>query len=201
MTSDPNNPAVGILVPPTPNEWRRNLILGRDYYGIADGNGNAIRNDDGASYYTHSNNVIYAPGNPGIQFNGGTQIQTRHNLYLLTTAAWNLGPTPDAAAVYNDTIVDAPVMFSGQCDGFYTEIKSGVAPGIYTGDWNLGVMNSTGHSSDLGGNFSHYFCGGSLTQWQQNTSGQDLRSHVCINVDGQCGSEMWLQRAREMLWV
>ena len=51
ITSDPSDPEVGILVPPTHNEWRRNLVLGRDFYGIADGNGNAIRNDDGASSF------------------------------------------------------------------------------------------------------------------------------------------------------
>jgi len=61
------------------NEWRRNLILGRDYYGIRDGNGNGLRNDDGASYYKHSHNIIYRTG---MQFNGGTQIHTFDNLFL-----------------------------------------------------------------------------------------------------------------------
>jgi hypothetical protein len=40
--------------------------------------------------------VLYAANsNPGVQFNGGTQIYTQGNLILLTSAAWNLGPTPD----------------------------------------------------------------------------------------------------------
>lgn len=57
ITSDLVDPTIGVLIPPTNNEWRRNLVLARDYFGIRDGNGNALRNDDGASYYTHSNNV------------------------------------------------------------------------------------------------------------------------------------------------
>jgi hypothetical protein len=66
ITSDPSDPAVGVLVPPSPNEWRRNLVMSRDYYGIADLNGDAIRHDDGASYYTDSYNVIYSPGHQGV---------------------------------------------------------------------------------------------------------------------------------------
>ena len=28
ITSDPTDPALGIVIPPTHNQWRRNLILG-----------------------------------------------------------------------------------------------------------------------------------------------------------------------------
>ena len=70
IMSDPNDPARDILVPPTMNEWRRNLILGRNYYGVRDGMGNGLRNDDGASYYTHSRNVIYRTGT-GMRNTGG----------------------------------------------------------------------------------------------------------------------------------
>ena len=33
ITSDPSDPAVAIVIPPSHNEWRRNLILGRDFHG------------------------------------------------------------------------------------------------------------------------------------------------------------------------
>ena len=62
----------------------------------------------------------------------------------MTTAGWNLGPTPDVAGVFNDTIVDAHVLFTGNCHGFLNETKPNVRPGVYTGDWNLAVANSTG---------------------------------------------------------
>ena len=91
------------------------------FTGIADLNGDAIRNDDGASFYTHSNNVVYAPKNPGVQFNGGTQIYPIGNLYLLTGAGWLLASVPDVAGIFNDTVVDALPhgLFNGACDGFY----------------------------------------------------------------------------------
>ena len=33
ITSHPSDPAVGILVPAEYNQWRRNLVLGRNYFG------------------------------------------------------------------------------------------------------------------------------------------------------------------------
>eukprot|EP01050_Picozoa_sp_SAG11_P010934 SAG11_NODE_1125_length_5773_cov_1.928974_5_plen_211_part_00 len=207
-------------------------------------------------------------------------------------------------------------MFTGNCAGFLKATKDGVKPGIYTGDWNLGVANSTGQgawappvpsppppplpplgecSSPVAGwslaveptaklagkassaaacallcgrhctgytwhdhtcagyanacyttfdrhawadgsresaghhsaichhgqvparsaalgngveksrstpeSFSGYFCGGSLEAWQRSTKGQDSHSHTCTNSNGECSSEKWLQRAREMLWA
>ena len=91
------------------------------FTGIADLNGDAIRNDDGASFYTHSNNVVYAPKNPGVQFNGGTQIYSIGNLYLLTGAGLLLASVPDVAGIFNDTVVDALPhgLFNGACDSFY----------------------------------------------------------------------------------
>jgi len=47
ITSSEADPKVGILVPEKYNEWRRNFILARDFYGIRDGNGDGLRNDDG----------------------------------------------------------------------------------------------------------------------------------------------------------
>ena len=98
ITSDPDDPAVGILYPPPSyNEWRRNLILVRDYAGVKDGYGDGLRNDDGASFYKHSNNVLFQGGN-GIQFNGGTNIFAHNNLFIRTS--WHLGPTPDVAGAF-----------------------------------------------------------------------------------------------------
>jgi len=51
--------------------------------------------------------VIYAPKNPGVQFNGGTDIYSIGNLYLLTGAGWLLASIPDVAGIFNDTVVDA----------------------------------------------------------------------------------------------
>lgn len=59
-------------------------------------------------------------------------------------------------------------------------------------------LDSTlGHAED----FSQFFCGGSLADWQRNTKGQDMHSSTCTNAKGECGSAMWLQRARELLWA
>ena len=80
VISDPSDPAVGRLIPPTYNRWWRNLILARNYWGVRDGNGNGLRNDDGASFYNHTGNVLYRGD---IEFNGGTNIFTYNNLYLL----------------------------------------------------------------------------------------------------------------------
>ena len=244
-------------------------------------------------------------------------MATRHNLYILTTAGWNLGPTPDVAGVFNDTIVDAANLFTGNCKGFLNATKAGVKLGIYTGDWNLAVTNSTpvlpspspppappspsspawpplghcspavaawslaeepgarlvgktdtapacallckgrctgytwhdktcagfqndcyatfephawqngrhidaGHHSGIcnnggghpnalslaelsalgtGADLSHFFCGGSLAEWQHDTKGQDMHTRTCSNTDGECSSEIWIKLAREMLWA
>ena len=208
ITSDPSNPAVGIVIPPTHNEWRRNLILGRDFHGIADLNGDAIRNDDGASFYTHSKNVIYAPRNPGVQFNGGTDIFSVGNLYLQTGSGWLLASIPDVAGIHNDTIVDALPhgLFGGACGGFFSnspQAKSKNAkPGIYNGNWNLGVFNSTGDGkgTEIA---DHFFCGESLSRWQGRlvSKGQDEDSGTCTNANGECSSARWLSQARQMLWA
>ena len=194
VTSSDADPAVGILVPPRYNEWRRNLVLKRDYYGVRDGNGNGLRNDDGSSFYKHSNNVlVYA----GLQFNGGTQIWSYNN--LLIEGVWNLGPTPDAARHFNNTVVDngKNIQNGGDCTGFWKSTKPGVAPGIYTGDFNLGVSNATGQG-DV--DWDTFYCGHSLAEWQAHT-GQDVHSrHVTANGDGMYDSPTILKAARAMLW-
>lgn len=82
-----------MLVPPTLNHWRRNLIIGRDYHMIRDGNGNGLRNDDGASFYNHSSNILYLTG---LEFNGGTQIHAVGNLFI--HSSWALSRTPDVCS-------------------------------------------------------------------------------------------------------
>ena len=83
ITSSTDDPAVGVLVPAKLNEWRRNLILNRNYFGVRDSNGDGLRNDDGASNFLHSNNVLYRAS---ITFNGGTQIHLRSNLLISGTS-------------------------------------------------------------------------------------------------------------------
>jgi hypothetical protein len=86
--------------------------------------------------------------------------------------------TPDVAGSFNDTIVDAPHgTFQGACRGFVTpnpKTKGGhpwnVTPGVYTGDYNLIVFNSTGSGKCWPGGpgaakndcAAQSFCGGSL---------------------------------------
>lgn len=201
LTSDPSDPSVGVLVPPTHNEWRRNLVLGRNFYGVMDLNGNSLRNDDGASFYTHSNNVLYAPGNPGLQFNGGTQIHMHSNLILLADGA-NLGPTPDVFGWFNNTIVDGSVTFTNRqhCSGFWRDgMKHGVKHGVYTGDYTRGIVNSTGEGPAY--DLSTYYCGMSLGEWQNSTGGQDMHSSVCTNTRGECAHGAVLSQARQMMWA
>ena len=195
-------------MPETPNEWRRNLILGRDYFGIRDSNGNGLRNDDGASNYLHSNNVIYGCGGYGMEFNGGTQIHTVGNLFI--QSGWSIGPTPDVASSFYDTFVDNPTSWTdwggAGCAGFWNttgkgpgKINTGTPkPGIYTGDYSLGVVNSTGQGTAFPA--TSYYCGLSLEQWQANTNGQDLHSTHSSNADGRHGTDVFLAKARAMLF-
>jgi hypothetical protein len=44
ITSDRQDPTVGVIVPQAINHWRRNLVLGRDYY-YDDVRGNGLRNE------------------------------------------------------------------------------------------------------------------------------------------------------------
>jgi hypothetical protein len=124
---------VGIFVPPAVNEWRRNLILVRNYHGVRDHNGDGLRNDDGASFYNHTNNVLYLGGN-GLQFNGGTNIYSVNNLYIQT--GWHLGPTPDVAGSFNDTWIDSPngaINNGRNCEQFWNAsmVGPGLKPAVY----------------------------------------------------------------------
>ena len=172
VTSHADDPAVATLIPSRYNQWRRNLILGRNYYGVRDGNGDGLRNDDGASFYTHSNNVLYKVG---ITFNGGTQIHAIGNLFV-AGGGWQMGPTPDVASAFNNTFVETSNVLSGSCTGFFQKPAhkgQGNTPGIYTGDFNVRIAGTT--SQSVG---PMAFCGINLTAWQADTRGQDTHSHA-----------------------
>lgn len=172
ITSDPDDPAVGVLVPTRYNQWRRNFVLGRNYYGVRDGNGDGLRNDDGASFYQHSSNVLYKVG---ITFNGGTQIHAIGNLFV-AGGNWQMGPTPDVASAFNNTYVETTNVLSGSCKGFFQKPShrgQGTTPGIYTGDYNVRIAGTTNQSVGPMG-----FCGINLTDWQKDTGGQDVHSHA-----------------------
>ena len=95
----------------------------------------------------------------------------------------------------------AIVQLNGNCAGFWTpNTKKGAKPGIYTGDHALGVTNSTGQDRQAT-NMSKFFCGYSLDEWQQHTGGQDAHSRTVVNTHGEYGSEVWLAKARAMLFA
>jgi hypothetical protein len=199
-----------VLVPPTLNHWRRNLIIGRDYHMIRDGNGNGLRNDDGASFYNHSSNILYLTG---LEFNGGTQIHAVGNLFI--HSSWALSRTPDVCSAFNNTFVLAGN--SGQrmnaggngCELFWNTSwihkPSGepVKPAIYTGDFDLGVVNASGElQPSTKVDWSRYYCGYSLAQWQRN-SRQDAHSRHVVNTgaDTRWSSVAILAQAKAMLYA
>jgi hypothetical protein len=174
ITSSPDDPAVGVFIPAKLNEWRRNLILNRNYFGVRDSNGDGLRNDDGASNFLHSNNVLYQAS---ITFNGGTQIHLKSNLLISSDreAHWNLGPTPDVGSAFNNTFV-GDSMFGcksgGPCDGcrfFWQTRKKGQLPGVYTGDGNVQIFGSSDADGARWG-----ICGKNLSAWRKH--GQDAHS-------------------------
>ena len=81
MFSEQSNPRKPQLVPSANNlnRWRNNLVLGRNFWGVRDGNGDCLRCDDGASWFNMSNNVCYTPNaassHSGMEFNGGSQVR------------------------------------------------------------------------------------------------------------------------------
>ena len=146
------------------------------------------------SYYNHVGNVLYKAS---IQFNGGTQIYPRGNL-IIQKQGWHLGPTPDAAGAFNNTFVDTNgEEFTGACDGFITG-RGTQGHGNYTGDFNVGVYNSTGDGQ--GGGIK--FCGMDLGEWQSK-SGQDLHSRTAISTspDDEYSAKSILAKARRMMYA
>ena len=161
---------------------------------------------DGASYYNHSLNILYLSG---LEFNGGTQIHVIGNLFL--SSGWSLSRPPDVSSAFNNTIVDSKSWMGGAattCSGFWNTTgreHSGVQvqPGIYTGDWGQNIMNSTGALSPSATvDWSRYYCGYSLGEWQQHT-GQDKHTRHVVNAHGpagEFGSSAILAKARAMLY-
>ena len=86
------------------------------------------------------------------------------------------------ASSFNDTFVDFAQSWTGSCVGFWNttghdegKVNGGQPkPGIYTGDFAFSVANSTGTESAT--DWSQYYCGLSLAEWQKNTGGQDMHS-------------------------
>eukprot|EP00039_Didymoeca_costata_P024282 m.9868 g.9868 ORF g.9868 m.9868 type:complete len:1044 (+) comp4155_c0_seq1:84-3215(+) len=187
ITSSSEDPAIGILVPEEYNEWRRNLVLDRNFYQVRDNNGDGLRNDDGSSYYKHSNNVLYKSG---IQFNGGTQIHAIGNLIIY--GMWHLGPTPDAAKAFDNTFVETSNVFTGACTGFF----EGNSPGIYTGDYNVAVLGTTGKPVSGG----IQFCGIALSDWQNDTQGEDMHSTTINATEANITPNDIVSRAKVMLY-
>jgi hypothetical protein len=81
LFSEQSDPLKPQLVPSATNmnRWRNNLVLGRNYWGVRDGNGDCLRCDDGASWFNMSSNVCYTPKaasqHSGMEFNGGSQVR------------------------------------------------------------------------------------------------------------------------------
>ena len=204
VTSSDADPAVAQLIPTHINEWRRNLVLARNFYGVQDGIGDGIRNDDGSSFFTHQNNIIL-DGQLGLQFNGGTEVSYVSN--LLIHCGWHLTATPDVARSFNNTVVDFSTFADGKCSGFWTSKgkRGKVKPGLYFGDGSLWIKNSTGGLPSGGTpvDFSNMFCGLSLEEWQNNSQGQDMHTAPVVAAgpgDPVYGSTAILAQARAMLW-
>ena len=210
LTSDPADPTAAVLVAPSLNEWRRNLILGRDYYMIRDGNGNGLRNDDGASYYNHSSNILYLTG---LEFNGGTQIHAVSNIFIHSN--WDLSHPPDVSSAFNNTFVlpgSSGQRFStggGVCAEMWNTSTMHDPDGkqikhaIYTGDFDLGIVNASGElppSAKV--DWSKYYCGYTLDEWQQNSK-QDAHSRHVVShgIDEEYGSNAILAQARAQLYA
>lgn len=111
ISDSEETPSKPRLMPTQANSWRGNLILNRNYYGVRDGNGNALRCDDGASWYNMSGNVMY---NAGMEFNGGTQVFSHGNLFV--HGGWTIcAAPPDYGGGSNDIFVDNQFMWISIC--------------------------------------------------------------------------------------
>jgi hypothetical protein len=117
----------------------------------------------------------------------------------ITTPAHNFNTNLDVAQSFNNTWVDSPKgNINGNCLQFWNTSKKGAKPAIYTGDYALGVANTTGeHPPDL----TKFFCGFTLEEWQQNTGGQDLHSRTVYNKNGEYGAKIWIAEARSKLFA
>lgn len=204
ISDSEEEPSKPRLMPTQANSWRGNLILNRNYYGVRDGNGNALRCDDGASWYNMSGNVMY---NAGMEFNGGTQVFTHGNLFV--HGGWTVcAAPPDYGGGSNDLFVDNPFMWTSicgmdKCLPFWeanqtNHTAAGSKPCVYHGDHNTIVTNSTG--TDRGSNPQNQLCGLTLGDWQSKMH-QDLNTvQLNANGAGEYSSEQIMDRAHELMW-
>jgi hypothetical protein len=199
------------LMPVQPTSWERNLILNRNYYGVRDGNGNALRCDDGASWYNMSSNVMY---NAGMEFNGGTQVFTHRNLFI--HSGWtSCASPPDYGGGAFDTYIDSAFQYESicgmdKCAAFWqpnvtNHTAAGNKPAIFLSDYNTFVVNSTGRQtqtpSKAGAN-TRYYCGLTLAEWQAKV-GQDKHTRFLNGSNNgapQYTPEKVLAYARRLLW-
>jgi hypothetical protein len=111
----------------------------------------------------------------------------------------------------NDVYIDAPFFYSSLCGldkclplwrwNITNQTAAGAKPAIYTGDDNIIVVNTTGHSQQSF-NFETYFCGFNLSLWQQRTKG-DLRTKLIDahgSDEGEYTPSAVVMRAKNMLW-
>jgi len=207
LSDSDESPEKPRLMPTTANSWRGNLVLNRNYYGVRDGNGNALRCDDGASWYNMSGNVMY---NAGMEFNGGTQVFTHGNLFV--HGGWTVcAAPPDYGGGSFDIFVDNPFMWTSicgmdKCLPFWTPNATAHNPNvgsktcIYKGDNNIIVHNSTGtdvHSSPGG---DTQLCGLTLQGWQSKVH-QDANTHeVASNGEGMYNAQKIMDKAYHLMW-
>jgi len=184
-----DDPATPRLVPSPSrlNQWRNNLVLNRDFWGVRDGNGNCLRCDDGASWFNMSGNVCYNSPS-AMEFNGGTQVYTHGNLFV--KGGWTLcASPPGVGGGSHDVYIDSRAMWVGICGqdkclplwewnnashqtswGMCKNLTHGCRPTVLKSDFNTLVVNSTG-TATAPVDWSHYFCGLDLQQWRQRTGG------------------------------
>lgn len=197
LISDPEDPAQPRLIPTVLNQWRRNLILTRNYYPVGYvNNGNGVRCDDGASWYNHSENVMYIAG---VEFNGGQSIWSHSNLIIKASrAGWLLCSPLPAGGGHYDTYVDcdgAWGMLCGDtaCSSFWSEGQKGQAPAIYQGDWNVAAQ------TDPHAKWDTYWCGVDLKTWVNRTKAQDAHT-VQLTGSSDYTLAKVLAKARRKLW-
>eukprot|EP01051_Picozoa_sp_SAG22_P022121 SAG22_NODE_5175_length_1070_cov_0.857878_1_plen_260_part_00 len=206
-----------VPVPTKFNRWRNNLVLNRNYWGVRDGNGNCLRCDDGASWFNMSENVCYAASS-AMEFNGGTQVYTRSNLFV--QGGWTICAAPPGVGGGSfDTVVDSDFFWRGICGddkclplwepnnathqtsaGMCKNLTHGCKPAILESDHNTIVLNSTGASTHAP-DFSSYFCGIDQRDWATKT-GSDSHTKF-VHADGKDPSyspDAVLARARELLF-
>lgn len=195
LISDADDPAVPRLVPNKPHSWHRNLVLNRNYYSVGyQDNGNALRCDDGASWFNMTSNVMY---NAGMQWNGGSQVYTYGNVMI--KGGWTLTSYLDVGGSSYDTFVDNPFAWAGgpsRCDPFFEGPPATGEPAeTYRGDHNVVVQNSTGRAASV--DWSKVWCGAELAAWQRGTK-QD--AHTKEVNGGTYTPEFVLKLARQALY-